>query len=103
MLKESQDGFMRNPGMLALLDNLPKQEYVLSEDIRAIEVGSDEMGKTRLGRVSTIPAGSEVECCGQGFNANTVRVRCRGRFYFAYRQDLEVQHEAKARCACSGH
>jgi hypothetical protein len=93
---------MWNPKVLSTLEELSSQRYLLSQRIRAIELGPDQMGKMRLGPVSTIPAGSEVECCGQGFNANTVRVRCRGRFYFVYRQDLEMQHEAKARCACCG-
>ena len=91
---------MWNPKQLSTLDDLSSQRYVLSQGIRAIELGSGQRGKTRLGPVSTIPAGSEVECCGQGFNENTVRISCRGRFYFVYRQDLEMQHEAKIRYAC---
>lgn len=94
---------MRTPDMLSVLGNLSTERYVLVEGTRAIELGPDHMGKMRLGPVSTLPVGSEVEYCGQGFNANTVRVRCRGRFYFIYRQDLEAQRQTKAAFASAGN
>ena len=88
---------MRNPKMLPTLDELSSQQYLLSEDIRAIELRSDELGKMRLGPVSTIPAGSEVECRGQGFtaagnscSASTTTVPSPKRLWIAAASALEM-------------
>lgn len=84
--------------------SIPEQaarRYQLSSEIQVIEWGPD-LGETRLGPVSFIPAASDVEYGGPGFNAETVRIRWRGKSYFVFRQDLETQHQVNTRYACCG-
>lgn len=78
------------------------RRYQLSGEIQAIEWGVEYRGKTGLGPVSIIPAGSEVEYGGPGFNDDTVRIRWRGKSYYVFRQDLEAQHQLNTRYACCG-
>lgn len=91
---------MWNPDVLPIFDCLSERLYTLAEEIPAIELTPEVTGEMRLGLVSKIPADSDVECCGQGFDGRTVKVRWRGKFYFVFRQDLEIQCKPAARCAC---
>jgi hypothetical protein len=75
--------------------------YHLSREIQAIECGAT-FGETSLGPISFIPAGSNVKYGGPGFNAETVRIRWRGKSYYVFRQDLETQHRLNTRYACCG-
>lgn len=84
--------------------SMPEQaarQYKLSRVIQVIEWGPN-FGETRLGPISFIPAGSDVEYGGPGFNAETVRIRWRGKSYYVFRQDLETQHQLNTGYACCG-
>ena len=91
---------MWNPDVLPIFDCLSERLYTLAEEIPAIELTPEVTGEMRLGLVSKIPADSDVECCGQGFDGRTVKVRWRGKFYFVFRQDFESQCKPAVRCAC---
>ena len=91
---------MWNPDVLPNFDGLSERVYALSEEILAIELAPDVTAGMRLGPVSKIPAVSGIECCGQGFDGRTVKVRWRGKFYFVFREDLETQCKTAAMCAC---
>ena len=93
---------MSNPEILSISDDLSTRRHLLSQEIRALELGPDASGQMRLGPVSTIPTGSEVECCGQGFNTDTVKICWRGKFYFIFREDFETHRKPTARCASCG-
>ena len=93
---------MWNPELLLVSDHPSARGCLLSHEIRAIELGPDADGKMHLGPVLNIPAGSEVECCGQGFNASTIKICWHGKFYFIFRQDLESQSKPAFRYACCG-
>lgn len=77
-----------------------EQRSLLADDIAAIEEIPSAAGKRDLGPMSRIPEGSEIECCGAGFNEQTVRVRWHGKFYFVFREDLSSRHRPAAKCAC---
>lgn len=86
--------------VLSIFDGPFARPYVLAREIWAVELAPEDGGAMRLGPVSKIPAGAGIECCGQGFNERTVKVRWRGKLYFAFQQDLEAQDKPAARHAC---
>ena len=45
-------------------------------------------GKAKLGTILQLPAGSNVELCGDGFNPRTVKVRHQNSYYFVFEEDL---------------
>ncbi len=47
---------------------------------------SDRNGK--LGLILQLPADSDVEVCGDGFNSRTVKVCHNGLYYFVFSEDL---------------
>ena len=63
----------------------------LSRKIAAIRldgrVGQDPE-KAKLGTILQLPAGSNLELCGAGFNTRTVKVRHRNSYYFVFEEDL---------------
>lgn len=91
---------MWNPDALSISDNVSQKKYSLSDDILAMEIVPAVAGDVRLGPISKIPEGANIECCGQGFNERTVKVRWRGMIYFVFVQDLETQRKPAARHAC---
>lgn len=93
---------MWNPEILPVFDEDFTRGCLLSQEIRAIELCSNATGKMQLGPVLNIPAGSQIECCGQGFDARTVKICWRGKSYFIFRQDLENQCKPAVRYTCCG-
>ncbi|MGH9608162.1 MAG: hypothetical protein ACRD34_00675 [Bryobacteraceae bacterium] len=67
---------------------------MLSKNIPAIPLEHAEDGEERLGAISQLPRGAELEPCGPGFDPNTVRVIWFGRHYFVFIQDLREQAAA---------
>jgi hypothetical protein len=50
---------------------------------------SDLKGQNgKLGLILHLPADSEVEVCGEGFNSRTVKVCHSGLYYFVFAEDL---------------
>ena len=94
-------GTMREFEALSITEQPAARRYQLSSEIQAIEWGT-AFEETGLGPISFIPAGSDVEYGGSGFNADTVRIRWRGKSYYVFRQDLEAQHQLNTRYACCG-
>jgi hypothetical protein len=92
---------MRDFETPSLSRGISSRRYHLSREIQAIEWGP-AFGETRLGPISFIPAGSDVEYGGPGFDAETVRIRWRGKSYYVFRQDLEMQRQLNTRHACCG-
>ena len=45
-------------------------------------------GKGKLGLILHLPADSDVEVCGDGFNSRTVKVCHNGSYYFVFAEDL---------------
>ena len=91
---------MWNLSALSIPDDVAAEKaYTLSNEIPAMELIPAPNGETRLGPVSRIPEGAELEACGQGFNDRTLKVRCQGKFYFVFLQDLELQRKPAAKCA----
>jgi hypothetical protein len=62
--------------------------YRLKQRIAVIELlqGSEE--QLRLGNITFLPEGVEVEICGPGFNPRTVRVCHADRYYFAFEDQV---------------
>ena len=70
----------------------PPVQIKLSKNVAAIELQPTENGKTQLGVISQLPKGAELEICGDGFNARTMKVHCRGRHYFVFLQDVRTRN-----------
>jgi hypothetical protein len=75
--------------------------YILPRIVSAIQIlPSDEYGSTRLGLITQLPKGAEVEIGGPGFNDQTIQVRCGAASYYVFLDDLEmVRKHAAAACA----
>lgn len=58
--------------------------------ISAIPIVAAEDGKRRLGTITQLPQGAELEISGEGFNDRTVKVRWHNSFYFVFRDDIEI-------------
>jgi hypothetical protein len=61
----------------------------LSRNITAIRLESRAPGKAKLGPILRLPAGSNLDVCGDGFNPRTVKVHDGNSYYFVFREDLE--------------
>jgi hypothetical protein len=68
------------------------ESYRLTDQISAFEIAYSEDGAERLGLICRLPAGAELEVCGDGFNHRTLKVRCGEQSYFVFLQDLASQH-----------
>jgi hypothetical protein len=58
----------------------------LLKHIAAIQLDRTENGSEKLGLVSQLPQGAELDICGDGFSARTAKVRWAGQLNFV--QDL---------------
>lgn len=63
----------------------------LRRSVCAMSIASEENGQAKLGVFTALTPGAEVEICGAGFTANTVRVRVQGADYFVMRKSLTAQ------------
>jgi hypothetical protein len=61
----------------------------LSKVIAAINIRETEDGHMRMGLISQLPQGAELQICGEGFNERTIKVRWGERLYFVFVQDIE--------------
>ena len=78
---------------------LGRDMYSLSKSIAAIQVlPGDGVEQPRLGMITQLPSGAELQPCGEGFNERTVRVKWGEGYYFVFLQDLDI---AKACAAAS--
>ena len=74
--------------------NLPERAYALPKSVSAIQILPTEDGeRTRLGLITQLPEGAEIEIGGPGFSDRTVSVRCAGASYFVFIDDLEAVRE----------
>jgi hypothetical protein len=65
--------------------------YTLPKSVSAIQILPSEDGeRTRLGLITQLPAGAEIEIGGPGFSDRTISVRCFGASYFVFLDDLEA-------------
>lgn len=79
-----------NPQALLIPDRVTStQSYILAKSISAIQLVPDKEGSTRLGIISELLKGTQIDVCGDGFNQRTIKVHCHGRFYFVFLQDIE--------------
>jgi hypothetical protein len=77
-----------------------ERAFTLPTSVSAIQILPTEDGeRTRLGLITQLPEGAEIEIGGPGFSDRTVRVRCSGASYFVFLDDLEgvKKHVAAAR------
>lgn len=59
----------------------------LSKRIAAVRLTRKEDGHGKLGQIAQLDPGN-VDLCGPGYNARTVKVRFRDECYFVFREDL---------------
>ena len=68
-----------------------ERAYTLPKSVSAIQILPTEDGeRTRLGLITQLPEGAEIEIGGPGFSDRTVSVRCSGASYFVFLDDLEA-------------
>jgi hypothetical protein len=80
-----------NSDVLSIPDCLvPERSYTLFRTIAGIQLIPGEDRKGRLGNVSQLRPGSVLDFCGDGYDARTVKVRCKGSFYFVFLQDVQT-------------
>lgn len=85
------------PEVLAPSTSIPFEEtYTLGKSVSAIQIMSAEDGSRRLGLITQLPEGAQIDIGGPGFNDRTVKVRCGGSSYFVFLDDLEPQRKRMA-------
>jgi hypothetical protein len=62
----------------------------LSRNIAAIQVVSADRETSRLGVITQLPEGAQLDFCGDGFDDRTIKVNWQGCCYFVFLQDLEA-------------
>jgi len=74
-----------------------ERTFILGNSVSAIQILPTEDGeRTRLGLITQLPEGAEIEIGGPGFSDRTVCVRCSGASYFVFLDDLDALHGAAA-------
>jgi hypothetical protein len=74
-----------------------ERAYTLPKSVSAIQILPTEDGeRTRLGLITQLPEGAEIEIGGPGFSDRTVSVRCSGASYFVFLEDLEAAKKQMA-------
>jgi hypothetical protein len=82
------------PEVLATSTSLPFEEtYTLIKSVSAIPIISAEDGSRRLGLITQLPEGVQIEMGGPGFNDRTIKVRCGGTSFFIFLEDLELNRK----------
>lgn len=64
-----------------------ERTITLKKDISALELVEKE-NATRMGVLSLIPKGSQLDICGLGFNERTYTVQCNNRTFVVFQQDV---------------
>jgi hypothetical protein len=74
-----------------------QRAYTLHKSVSAIQILPTEDGeRTRLGLITQLPDGAEIEISGPGFSDRTVSVRCSGASYFVFLDDLDADKRQMA-------
>jgi len=72
-----------------------EKAYTLPKSVSAIQILPTEDGeRTRLGLITQLPEGAEIQIGGPGFSDRTVSVRCSGASYFVFLDDLEAAEKS---------
>jgi hypothetical protein len=71
-------------------DNLSYCRKVISRRISALQLVQAREGQGKLGPLSQLAPGTDVEICGDGYNEKTTKVRVQGVYFFVFREDLET-------------
>ena len=48
----------------------------------------------RLGDIVPLEPGTRLDCCGDGYNEQTIKVHCAGDFYFVFLQEVDTDGDA---------
>jgi hypothetical protein len=64
------------------------KRLTLLKKTAAIEIASDESGRTVPGLMVHLAEGSRVRVCGDGFSSGTVRIESEGNSYFVLLQSI---------------
>jgi hypothetical protein len=91
---------IRNYDARPVFETVSEQTYTLSKSIAATEFACGKDGELYFGPLLSLPEGAEIECCGQGFNERTVKVRWHEKFYFVFFEELAMQRENVKSFAC---
>ncbi len=80
-----------------------EKSYTLTKNVSAIQILStdDSEERSRLGLITQLPEGVQVDVGGPGFNDRTVRIRCSGASYYVFLDDLEPQKKRAASASAS--
>jgi len=63
----------------------------LSRSISAVQLVRKANVGAKLGSLLQLTRGTLVECCGDGFNDRTIKIRANGAYYFVFLQDIVAQ------------
>jgi hypothetical protein len=61
----------------------------LSRSISAVQLVRNDSGGAKLGSLLRLARGTMVECCGDGFNERTIKIRANDEYFFVFLEDLE--------------
>ena len=84
------------------IDQMPANRCVLRQEVPALQLIATDNGHARWGPLIRLPRGAELQEFGEGFDDQTLRVRCDGCFYIIFNQDLASAQKSPAQKR-SGH
>jgi hypothetical protein len=67
-----------------------QRTFTLSKRIAAVRPIQEGDGQGKLGEIVQLPPGCRLDRYGNGYNERTVKVHCRGEFYFVFLEDLQA-------------
>jgi len=71
--------------------------HLLPRIVSAIQIHpSYDCDSERLGLITQLPQGAEIEIGGPGFNDQTIQVRCGSGSYYVFLDDLELRESTVA-------
>jgi hypothetical protein len=74
-----------------------ESSYTLPRNVSAFQILSpDSADQSRLGLMTQLPAGAQLDVRGPGFDNRTIRVSCAGAAYYVFLEDLEPQRKRVA-------
>ena len=74
-----------------------EKSYTLARNVSAIQIlPGNEADRSKLGLITQLPEGVQLDFTGPGFDDRTVRVRYSGNAYYVFLEDLEPQKKRAA-------
>ncbi len=77
----------------------PNSTLTLVRNTATIQIRSDGNGKIRMGTLTQLPGGANLELIGDGFDEHTARVAWEGSSYYIFLEEADARPRSMAQYA----